>query len=136
MCKKIIYSLMSLTIIIGIYLTNTSYSPSFINHVEAAQETQVAMQSVLSKLQGAWYDSNGKQQIFISGQYFNDCKILGIYDLAGSTSFGAAYIKIVESEGNRLIFIEWNSKDGYVDEGMYEKAFLRVNRGEKLHRNS
>ena len=69
-------------------------------------------ESVLSKLQGTWYDIDGNAILNFSGTTINDCPVVGVYKFAGGGSNFGCILRIVESGGYRDLRIGYEGVGG------------------------
>ena len=58
-----------------------------------------ATSSILTKLQGQWYDAEGNVVLNFQDKTVNGCKVVGVYHLAGGNSDFSCIIRIIEAEG-------------------------------------
>ena len=71
--------------------------------VFASIDTQTA--SIVSKLQGQWYDENGNVVPDFEGNAVNSCPIVGAYHPAGGSRDFSCTLRIIENEGYKDLFL-------------------------------
>lgn len=87
------------------------------------QASDVGSTYALNHIQGNWYDNNGNLVISVKGIYLNDCQIVNIHDFVGGDP-GSAYFTVHERQGNRDIYILWDSSN---EGGNYHTPYIEVN---------
>lgn len=87
------------------------------------QASDVGYTYALNHIQGNWYDNNGHLVISVKGNYINDCEVIGGHDFVGGNP-GAGYFTIRERQGNRDIYIEWDSS---YEGGYHHTPYIIVN---------
>ena len=66
-------------------------------------DTQTA--SIVSKLQGQWYDENGNVALDFEGNTVNGCPIVGAYHPAGGSGDFSCTLRIIENESYKDLFL-------------------------------
>lgn len=66
-------------------------------------DTQTA--SIVSKLQGRWYDENGNVALDFEGNTVNGCPIVGAYHPAGGSGDFSCTLRIIENESYKDLFL-------------------------------
>lgn len=61
--------------------------------------------SIVSKLQGQWYDENGNVALDFEGNTVNGCPIVGAYHPAGGSSDFSCTLRIIENESYKDLFL-------------------------------
>lgn len=69
----------------------------------ASIDTQTA--SIVSKLQGQWYDENGNVAFDFEGNTVNGCPIVGAYHPAGGSGDFSCTLRIIENESYKDLFL-------------------------------
>lgn len=99
-------------------------------HAEQMSYTDV-INEIHNRIAGNWYDNNGHLVISVKGNYINDCEVIGGHDFVGGNP-GAGYFTIRERQGNRDIYIEWDSS---YEGGYHHTPYIIVNNsGVKLYK--
>lgn len=89
-------------------------------------DTQI-MPKILKLMKGKWYDHDGNLILQIQDGYINFCKVIAIYDLAGSCSMGQAEFRILKSIGIRKVYLDWHINRNTHD-------YIKINDEIVLHR--
>ncbi|MFV0637036.1 hypothetical protein [Mitsuokella sp.] len=92
--------------------------------------------SILSKLQGQWYDAEGNVVLDFQGRTVNGCEIVGAYHPAGGNSDFSCIIRIVEADGYRdlPLICESLRKDSYHSHVILNKDNMDDSKGTMLMR--
>lgn len=69
----------------------------------ASIDTQTA--SIVSMLQGQWYDENGNVALDFEGNAVNGCPIVGAYHPAGGSGDFSCTLRIIENESYKDLFL-------------------------------
>lgn len=98
--KSMLWLLMALLIFCFNSMVMASYDPT---------------SSILAKVQGKWYDSEGNVVLDFQGNTVNGCAIVGAYHPAGGGADFSCIIRIVEADGYRdlPVICESLRKDSY-----------------------
>lgn len=80
-------------------------------------------------IQGDWYDSKGRKLVTVGDMQINDCKIEGIYDLAGGGGLAGGTFRLQENGQEWDVRLDWNISKSDLDS-------LSVNGNQTLHRTA
>lgn len=99
-------------------------------HGLAYQQSYNSLMSVLNKMQGEWYDDSGNVVLRIYNGYINGCKVVAGYDFVGSGTLGSGKVSILESTGERGLYLEWGLR------GNKDTDYINLNDTQLLHRTN
>lgn len=96
--------------------------------VIVSAQTRINPESTLRRISGDWYDNSGNLILSIKNGFINGCRVLYCQGIAGGGGLAGGYFCILEGNGERNIYLEWNLQNSPADS-------LKVEKKQTLHKN-